>query len=79
MTSSCNARPTASRSVIVKQVQNPRAILYRKKGEWRWRIVAANGRKLANGGESYKRRIDCVKQLERAMDGFGCNCYEEVE
>jgi len=55
----------------------PKAYLYRdRKGEWRWKIVAANGHKLANGGESYRRRIDCLKMLEKAMDGFGCDCYE---
>jgi uncharacterized protein YegP (UPF0339 family) len=54
-----------------------RAILYRKKGQWRWRIVsAANGRRIANGGESYRRRIDAVRMLELAMDGFGCQEYE---
>lgn len=54
----------------------PKAYLYRKKSEWRWRIVAANGRKLCNGGESYKRKRDALLMLERAMAGFGCQEYE---
>ena len=37
--------------------------VYKSKGQWRWRITAANGKKLANGGEAYARRIDCVKAL----------------
>lgn len=27
--------------------------------QWRWRAVAANGRRMANGGESYRNRADC--------------------
>lgn len=29
--------------------------------QYRWTLYAANGRKLANGGEAYRRRIDCTK------------------
>lgn len=44
----------------------PTGYLYRDaRRAWRWRIVAANGRKLANGGESYRRRIDCFRMLSR--------------
>ncbi|WP_374440870.1 YegP family protein [Stella sp.] len=28
-------------------------------GEWRWRLVAANGKQIANGGEGYVNRADC--------------------
>jgi uncharacterized protein YegP (UPF0339 family) len=31
-----------------------------RKKEWRWRLRAANGRIVANSGESYRRRIDCM-------------------
>ena len=34
-----------------------------RKGEWRWRIIASNGRKLANSGEGYKRKRDCTRSL----------------
>lgn len=58
--------------------RKPKAFLYRdRKGEWRWAIRAANGNKLSNGGESYRRKIDCLRMLWKAMDGFGCDCYEE--
>lgn len=30
-------------------------------GQWRWRIVSANGRILADSGEAYKRRHDCLR------------------
>ena len=34
-----------------------------KKNEWRWRLVAKNGRIVANSGESYKRRIACERGI----------------
>lgn len=36
---------------------------------WRWAYRASNGRILADGGESYKRRADCIKGLERVTGG----------
>jgi uncharacterized protein YegP (UPF0339 family) len=30
-----------------------------RKREWRWRAVSANGRKIANGGESYRNKKAC--------------------
>jgi uncharacterized protein YegP (UPF0339 family) len=36
-------------------------ILYKdRKKQWRWKLVAANGNKIANGGEGYINRIDCL-------------------
>jgi hypothetical protein len=34
------------------------------KGEFRWRITASNGRKIANCGEGYKNKKDCKNGLE---------------
>ena len=34
------------------------------RGEWRWRLVAANGEPIANSGEGYKNREDCVFAIE---------------
>lgn len=31
-----------------------------KKGEWRWRLRAANHRIVADSGEGYKNRGDCI-------------------
>lgn len=28
--------------------------------QWRWHLVAANGRKIANSGESYWNKQDCI-------------------
>lgn len=35
-----------------------------KNGEWRWRFIAKNQRLLANGGEGYKNRQDCIDSAE---------------
>jgi len=39
-------------------------VIYRDvKGEWRWKLVARNGRTVANGGEGYKRKSGILKTL----------------
>ncbi|MBB5747421.1 YegP family protein [Brevundimonas variabilis] len=32
--------------------------------QWRWRIVAKNGRVIANGGEGYTNRADLLNALD---------------
>jgi uncharacterized protein YegP (UPF0339 family) len=56
-----------------------RAVLYRSRAGWRWKIYAANGRKVANGGEAYRRKIDALGMLTMAASGFGCETCEVVE
>ncbi|QDT63512.1 YegP family protein [Calycomorphotria hydatis] len=34
-----------------------------KKGEYRWRLKATNGRQIASSGEGYKARADCMKGI----------------
>ncbi len=34
-------------------------------GEWRWRLLARNHRIVADSGERYGRRGDCVRALRR--------------
>ena len=33
-------------------------------GQYRWRLRAANNRIIADSGESYTRRRDCVRAIE---------------
>ena len=40
-----------------------------KSGEWRWRMVAANGRKVATSGEGYTRKRDAVKAAKKFIKG----------
>lgn len=32
--------------------------------QWRWRLLASNGKVIANSGESYRRRIDCLAAIK---------------
>lgn len=40
-----------------------------RKKEWRWRLEARNGRIVADCGEGYKRRIDCMRGFEAMCVG----------
>lgn len=47
----------------------PRFEVYRDKAdEYRWRFVAANGRIMADSGESYTRREDCHDAVARLVE-----------
>jgi uncharacterized protein YegP (UPF0339 family) len=35
--------------------------------QWRWQLLASNGRILADSGESYTRRRDCVRAVARVV------------
>ena len=41
-----------------------------KKGEWRWRLIATNGKIVAESGESYKRRNNAKTGAASAKKGF---------
>lgn len=36
-----------------------------RKGEWRWTLVARNGRKVADSGEGYKRKQTAINAVGR--------------
>ncbi len=45
-------------------MSKPRVELYQDgRNEWRWRIVARNGKILSASTESYKRKFDCLRCL----------------
>ena len=45
-------------------MKNPKITVYKDTaGEWRWRATAGNGKNVANSGEGYKRRGDCLRGL----------------
>jgi uncharacterized protein YegP (UPF0339 family) len=35
-------------------------------GEWRWRLIASNGRTIADSGEGYEKKYDCIGALNLA-------------
>ena len=36
--------------------------------QWRWNLEAANGKKIANSGEGYFNKDDCLHAIELVMD-----------
>jgi uncharacterized protein YegP (UPF0339 family) len=57
------------KGVGVKQV---RFVIYKdKRGEYRWRLVAANGEPIADSAEGYVRRADCVAGVNLVRGASG--------
>lgn len=47
----------------------PKIKIYKdKSGEWRWTLVAKNGRILADSGEGYKRKLNCLAGALATLD-----------
>ncbi len=46
-----------------------RSRIYKSKDGWRWSLSASNGNVLADSGQGYSRKIDCVRGLERVTSG----------
>jgi uncharacterized protein len=47
-----------------RKEQQMKYIMYKDTtGQWRWRLVAANGRIIANSGESYANKQDCIAAI----------------
>lgn len=57
--------------------------IYREKahapGDWRWRLKAANGRIVAEGGEGYKRATTLVRTVERHIVRDSAHLGEALE
>jgi uncharacterized protein YegP (UPF0339 family) len=47
------------------------------KGEWRWRLKAANGRVLADSGESYTTKQACHEGVELVRGAGGSPVVED--
>jgi len=41
------------------------------KSEWRWRLVAANGKKIADSAEGYKNKAHC-RRMVNVVKGSDC-------
>lgn len=47
---------------------------YPSSGQWRWRLIAANGKIIANSGEAYHNEADCdhaIALVKRKRDRTG--------
>jgi uncharacterized protein YegP (UPF0339 family) len=52
--------------------------LYRDaQGYWRWRLVAANGRRIADSGEGYNNRQDCRAGIDLVKGSSSAPVYEQ--
>jgi uncharacterized protein YegP (UPF0339 family) len=40
-----------------------------RQGYWRWRLLSRNRRIIANCGEGYRRKIDCLRIAEAILQG----------
>lgn len=51
--------------------RTPRVFMYRSNtnGDWRWKVVAANGKIIGASTEGYRRRKDMIKNLTTITGG----------
>lgn len=49
------------------EVEPVRVRIFHAADGWRWQVLARNNRLVAESGEAYTRRRDCVKAYERVM------------
>ncbi len=45
-------------------------------GLWRWYLQAANNRKIADSGESYYNKQDCLHGIDLVKSAWNANVYE---
>lgn len=53
--------------------------MLRLRTEWRWSAIAQNGRIMANSGESYVKRVECVEAIRKLRRDFPLARLEDVE
>jgi uncharacterized protein len=46
--------------------------------QWRWYLEAANGRKIANGGESYYNEKDCLSAIALVKGSSAAPIYRRA-
>ena len=55
------------RYVVYKDAQN----------YWRWYLLAANNRKIANSGEGYVNKQDCLSAINLVKQSASAQVYEQ--
>lgn len=50
-----------------------------EKGEFLWRALHRNGKSVAIGGETYKRKTDARRAFSNLINGFVAGDYEVVD
>lgn len=46
-------------------------------GYWRWHLLAANNRKIADSGESYYNKSDCLAAINLVKGSANAPVYEK--
>lgn len=46
-----------------------------ERGEWRWYLLSANTRKIANSGEGYHNKQDCLHAISLVSTSGNCKVY----
>jgi uncharacterized protein YegP (UPF0339 family) len=47
------------------------------KGEWRWKLLAANNKIIADSAEGYRHRVDCIDAMKLIKGGIdSANAYD---
>lgn len=44
--------------------------------EWRWRLLAGNNRTIADSGEGYQNRVDCIAVINLVKGSASTPVYE---
>lgn len=47
--------------------------------DWRWRLVASNGKTIADSAEGYRRRGQCTQQFEKIRAAMAAGPVRIVE
>ena len=47
-----------------------------KQGYWRWYLNAANNRKIADSGEGYYNKQDCLSAIDLVKSAYSAPVYE---
>ena len=45
-------------------------------GQWRWYLQSGNGQKLANSGEGYHNKVDCIAAIHLVRRSGDTPIYE---
>jgi uncharacterized protein YegP (UPF0339 family) len=53
-------------------MNRPRVQIWKARDGWRWRLLAGNGRLIAESGEGYTRRRDAVRAVRTVLRIVGC-------
>jgi uncharacterized protein YegP (UPF0339 family) len=47
-----------------------------KQGYWRWYLLAGNNRKIADSGEGYYNKADCLHGIDLVKGAYSAPIYE---